>query len=192
MTRHAKQWVVLLALGALSVACATSTQTGSRDPLTDTLTQLQERQAAGRVGAVRGYHFFSGPDVATRFTNGPVSLIPISNDLETAVTQAHEAYVVSRRTPLAPQVIQQRFALLDDYVRDVKRRGFGAMIRVTTTDPKEAHFNFTDVPEGRWLLVAEVTSRVSVLYWAVPVEVRAGQALAQNLFESNIWIEGLK
>ncbi len=192
MTRHAKQWIALLALGTLSVACATSTPTGSPDPLTDTLTRLQERQAAGRVGAIRGYHFFSGPDVATRFTNGLVSLIPLSPDLEAAVTQAHEAYATDRRAPLAPQIIQQRWALLDDYVREVKRRGLGAMIRVTTTDPKEAHYDLTDVPEGRWLLVAEVTSRVSVLYWAVPVEVRAGQALAQNLYESNIWVEGLK
>lgn len=192
MTRHAKQWIALLALGALSVACATSTQTGSQDPLTDTLTRLQEHQAADRIGAVGGYHFFSGPDVATRFTNGLISLIPLSPDLEVAVTQAHEAYVARRHAPLAPQVIQQRWALLDNYVREIKRRGFGAMIRLTTTDPKEARYDFTDVPEGRWLLVAEVTSRVSVLYWAVPVEVRAGEALAQNLYESNTWVEGLK
>src|SRR5574337_968319 len=93
---------------------------------------------------------------------------------------------------LVVQVVQQRFAILDDYVHEVKQRGLGAMIRVTTTDPKEARYDFTDVPEGRWLLVAEVTSRVSVLYWAVPIEVRAGEALAQNLYESNIWVEGLK
>lgn len=192
MIRHATQWIALLALGALSVACATSPQIVSRDSLTDTLTRLQERQTAGRVGAIHGYHFFSGPDVATRFKNGLVSLIPLSPDLEAAITQAHEAYATDRRTPLAPQVVQQRFAILDDYVREVKQRGLGAMIRVTTTDPKEARYDFTDVPEGRWLLVAEVTSRVSVLYWAVPIEVRAGEALAQNLYESNIWVEGLK
>lgn len=194
MIRHTLPRTAALTLVTLGLvcACAPAAREGIPDPLTATLTGLQQRHAAHAVGIVRGYHFFSGPAALTRFRNSPVSLIPLSPDLEAAVTRAHEEYLAGRRAPLTPQAIQERWALLDRYVGGIKQRGFGALIRVETTDAKEAEFNFIDVPAGRWLLVAAVDTPLSAAYWAVPVEVQAGQSHLQNLLETNIWLEGLK
>lgn len=156
-----------------------------------TLIGLEQQRATGATGSVRGSHLFTGPHAITRFTDRPVSLIPLSPDLESAVTRARQQYLDGRRAPLPHPVALAHFALLDRQVREVKRRGFGSLIRVTTTDPKEAGFEFTGVPAGKWLLVATLTTRVSELYWAVPVEVRAGQAVKQDLTETDIWLEAV-
>lgn len=193
--RTTRRMMAFLTLATLGVAwaCASATREGTPDdPLIATLNRLKEREAAQAVGSVSGHLFFLGPDAVSRFTNAPVSLIPLSPDLEAAITSAHQEYLAGRRAPLAPQVAQARGALLDGYIAEIPRRGFGAFARTTTTDEKDARFEFEAVPEGRWLLVAGVASRASVLYWAVPVEIRAGTALRQNLSESNFWIEGLK
>lgn len=193
MTRQTMRSMTLLILGmsALAWGCA-STQSGSGpDTLNVTLTSLRERQAAGAVGSVHGHHFFGGPDALKQFKDSVVSLIPLAPALEAAVAEAHQDYLANRRSPLAPQTIRQRWAILDRYVAQVKRRGFGTLIRVTTTDAKEARFEFSDVPAGRWLLVAAATSPVSVTYWAVPIEVQAGWSLRQHLYEANVWLEGL-
>jgi len=180
-----------LGLALLTSACAAAPREGSPDSLTSTLIGLQQQQATGATGSVHGKHLFTGPDAITRFTDRPVSLIPLSPDLEKAISRARQQYLDGRRAPLPYPVALAHFAGLDRQVREIKRRGFSSLIRVTTTDPKEARFEFTDVPAGRWLLVATLTTRVSELYWAVPVEVRAGQALKQDLTEADIWLEAV-
>lgn len=190
-TMRRVSFLTLCTLG-LSWGCAPATREGARNALTSTLTALQEEQAAHAVGALRGRFFFSGPDAVTRFTDWAVSLIPLTSDIEVAVTRAHEAYLADRRTPLAPKAVQERWALLDQYVHSIKQRGYGTLIRLTTTDPKEAGFAFADVPAGRWLLVAALTTRISAVYWAVPLEIQAGETLTQDLTETNIWLEGLQ
>ncbi len=180
-----------LGLALLTAACTAVAREGSQDPLASTLTNLQQQQATGTVGRVHGTHLFTGPDAITRFTGRPVSLIPLSPDLETAITRAQQQYLDGHRAPLPHHVALAHFALLDRQVREIKRRGFGSLIRGTTTDPKEARFEFTGVPAGRWLLVTTLRTRVSELYWAVPVEVRAGEAVKQDLTETDIWLEAV-
>lgn len=180
-----------LGLALLTSACAAAARNASPDSLTSVLIGLQHQQATGGVGSVHGYHLFTGPGAITRFTNRPVSLIPLHPDLQTAITRARQQYLDGRRAPLPHHVARAHFALLDREVGEIKRRGVSSLIRVTTTDPKEARFEFTEVPAGHWLLVATLTTRVSELYWAVPVEVRAGEATKQNLTEASIWFEAV-
>lgn len=174
----------------LTGACATPTSDRQTDPLGETLIRLQEARASRALGAVRGYVIFTA-EVFTRFKNHPVSLIPLSPDLEAAVTAVYYGYVAGRLAPLHGLKAQANFDMLERYVAAVKSRGQGDLVLLTKTDPTEAHFEFREVPAGRWLLVTRVVTSVSIAYWAIPIEVRPGVMIKQDLLETNLWIEGL-
>jgi hypothetical protein len=171
-------------------ACATPTAYHPTDPLGETLSRLQDARASKAMGRVRGYVVF-GQDFFTRFKNHPVSLVPISPDLEDAVTAIHDGYVAGRRAPLPHRKALAHFTTLEQHVAAIKARGLGDLVLLTKTDPDEGRFDFPEVPAGRWLLVARVSTSVSIAYWAIPIEVHPGATIKQDLLDTNFWIEGL-
>lgn len=174
-------------------ACATmAPQTGQSDTdLRTTLAQLQADREQGRTGSVWGFVYLLNPGVATPLKDWPVTLLPLTPGLETAVRQARQAYRAGGYAPLPFQTLDRLRQALAGYSTQLRDAGRGDLIRQVKTetgdDPK---FEFTEVPEGRWLLLAELPSPPTLAVWVVPVTVTTGAATRQSLNDQTV-IEGL-
>ena len=160
------------------------------DPLRPVVQELLANQEAGRVRTVSGIGYVLAP-VAVFLANGDVSLIPSSPDLEAALARFQRQWNAGRRAPLPYETFQTAFARLTAHRLAMRRAGGEALIRFATTDDK-GRFRFERVPEGRWLLVADMSSPVSTLLWTVPVEVGAGDPPLLFLVEGNLLLEARK
>lgn len=181
----------LLPLCGLLYACAaTLPQLHGQEPRA-TLDSLEAARQAGRTGSVTGYLYLLHPGVPTIIRDRPVTLLPVSPALEAAVTALQQQYS-RNRDPLPPAELEQARRLLSDAREAVSTLGHAELIQTATTDMKEAAFTFDAVPEGRWLLLAEFHSPLSLLLWASPVSVQAGQPTHLRLNDDTIWLEGIK
>jgi hypothetical protein len=122
----------------------------------------------------------------------PVILIPLTPSLEQAVIQAHAAFIRNGRTPLTAQALGRVRQPIITTIDHLEASGHKALIRTAQTETgDEPQFTFPDVPPGRWLLLAELRSKISVVLWAVPVTVTKGAQTWQSLNDKGIWLEGL-
>lgn len=173
-------------------ACATISATGrSGSDLRATLAELQTHQEQGRTGSVWGFLYLREPGVPRSLKDWPVVLMPLTPGLEAAVQHARQAYRTGDYAPLPFHTLDQLKRTLDSYSAQLRDAGRGDLIRQVKTetgdDPK---FEFTEVPEGRWLLLAELPAPPSLAVWVVPVTVTAGEATRQSLNDQTV-IEGL-
>jgi hypothetical protein len=173
-------------------ACATMSETGRPDPdLPAMVARLQAHREEGRTGSVWGFLYLREPGVATPLKDWPVTLLPLTPGLETAVQDARQAYRAGDYAPLPFQTLARLKQALDNHATHLRDAGRGDLIRQMRTetgaDPK---FEFREVPEGRWLLLAELPAPPSLAVWVVPITVTAGTATRQSLNDQTV-IEGL-
>ena len=189
MRRHI--WSVI-GMAMLVSACATMSETGRPDSeLPATLARLQANREQGRTGSVWGFLYLREPGIPTPLKDWPVILLPLTPELETAVQRARQAYRAGDYTPLPFQTLDRLKQTLDSSLTQLREAGRDDLIRQVKTetgdDPK---FEFREVPEGRWLLLAELPAPPSLAVWVVPVTVTAGTATRQSLNDQTV-IEGL-
>ncbi len=192
MSRRSRNTVacVLLCLAVLS-GCGRFAQETHRPDTAALFRSLKEAGAAWRTGTIEGNLYLVHPGLASLLRDWSVTLLPLSPDQEAAINEVHERYVTNGREPLSADRFQHARGLLERLAAQTKELGYGELIRTATTDAKEAKFVFSDVPEGRWLLTAELPSKLSTLLWARPVTVTAGKATTWLLNDTTIWLEGL-
>lgn len=191
--------LLLLPLCGLLDACAgtlpqidsSGSAQGGRQELRATLESLKAARQAGRTGTVTGYLYLLHPGLPTILRDHPVTLLPASPALEASVTALQQQFS-RHREPLSPADLTQARRLIDEAGEAVAALGHADLIQTVTTDTKEAAFTFSAVPEGRWLLLAEFDTPLSLLLWASPVTVQAGQSTPLRLNDETIWLEGLK
>jgi len=181
---------IVLGLAALS-ACALRQIGADQAELRPALQALEAAAAAGKTGTITGNLYLLNPGVPTLLRDHPVTVVPLTPRLEQAIAEIGRRYATTH-DPFPPAEAARAKQLLDDAVGAIKRLGGEAWIRTTRTEQDEAGFRFDQVPEGRWLLVAEFETRHSRLLWAVPVSVEAGTTTLKRLNDGNIWLDGLK
>lgn len=189
MRRWVKGGVVAMTL--LS-ACGGLTRTVPDGGLADLLPSLEEAQQKEEVGSIGGYLYLMQPALPIPLRDWPVILIPLTPTLEQAVIQAHAAFIRNGRTPLTAEALGRVRQPIITTIDHLEASGRKAMIRTVKTETgTEPQFTFPDVPPGRWLLLAELRSKISMLLWAVPVTVTKGAQTWQSLNDKGIWLEGL-
>jgi hypothetical protein len=144
-------------------------------------------QAAGRLGSLHGTAVITGP-IAVFMANGEVSVIPNSPELGADLAKIHRRWIEGRRQPLPLQEFQRAFLALTAQRAAVKQLGGESLVRFAKTDEK-GQYRFEQVPSGQWRLVGSMNSQVSVLLWAVLVEVHPGALSEINLSDLNILLE---
>lgn len=189
MQRWAKLGVVAVAL--LSACAGVAGQTGEQE-IAGLLQSLGGAAQRGEVGTVEGYLYLMQPAVPTPLKDWSVTLIPLTPTLEGAVNRAKQQFTTHGRVPLSASELDLARRPITDYLKALEATGHTELIRTVNTesgsDPK---FTFQDVPQGRWLLLAELPSKISVLLWAVPVTVTKGKVTWQSLNDKSLWLEGL-
>lgn len=180
----------VICLGLLS-ACSGLQDTRRGENLSGLLRAFVAAKQKGEVGSVEGHVFLTMPGVPTPLNNWPVMLVPLSPALETAIATTRDRFERSGRAPLSAEDLGRARRLIDAYVKEVITLGHPELVKTTNTGEKEPKFTFADVPEGQWILTAELPSKISILLWAVPVTVTKGDATKQSLNDGNIWLEGL-
>lgn len=181
----------LICLIFLSACGGLANRTKERD-LSEWLRTLDEAQQKGAVGSVEGYLYLFLPGPPTPLRDWPVTLIPLPPTLEAAVSSTRLQFVSSGRIPLTAHALAQARQPITDYMKELTATGHQELITTVKTetgiDPK---FAFQDLPPGRWLLLAELPSKISVLLWAVPVTVTPGIRTWQSLNDKSLWLEGV-
>lgn len=183
--------VGLVGLAFLSACGGLAGRTKEGD-VSEWLRTLHEAKQKGEVGSVEGYLYLMLPGPPTPLRDWPVTLSPLPPTLESAVRLAREQFARTGRMPLTADALRLARQPITDYMKMLQATGYKELIRTvktdTGTDPK---FTFHDVPQGRWLLLAELPSKISVLLWAVPVTVTKGEVAWQSLNDKSLWLEGL-
>lgn len=190
MRRWVKMGVVgLTFLTACGGGLATRTTEGD---VSAWLRSLDEAKQKGEVGSVTGFLYLMLPGLPTPLRDWPVRMIPLSPTLEQAISLSRKQFERGGRTPLTAEALKQATQPITDTITQLEAAGHSELIRMvrteTGTDPT---FTFQDVPQGRWLLLAELPSKLSVLQWAQPVTIGKGEQIRQSLNDTNIWLEGM-
>lgn len=186
--------VAIAAMTCLTVlsACGGLADRTTERELSAWLQTLDKGQQRGEGGSVEGYLYLFLPGPPTPLRDWSVTLIPLPPTLEHTVARAREQFIGSGRIPLTTEALAQARRPIDDYMKALAATGHAGLIRTvkteTGTDPK---FAFQDLPPGRWLLLAEFPSNISVLLWTVPVTVMPGERTWQSLNDKSLWLEGL-
>lgn len=181
----------MICLLLLSACVGLPGRTEDQD-LSALLRSLKEAGQKGEVGSVEGNLYLIMPGPPTPLKDWPVTLIPLSPALEATVAAAHAQFTQSGRTPLSAKALARVRESIATYPNGVTALGYSELIRtVKTAAAAEPKFSFQGIPHGRWLLLAELPSKISVLLWAVPVTVTTGDVTWQSLNDGNIWLEGL-
>lgn len=190
MVRWARLGVLAVAL--LS-ACAGMTEQTRQREIAGLVQSLQGAAQRGEVGTVEGYLYLMEPAISTPLPGWSVTMIPLTPTLEDAVNRAKQRFLTRVRAPFSARELDLARRPITDHIKTLTAAGHADMIRtVNTTDSKaDPKFIFQDVPQGRWLLLAELPSKISVLLWAVPVTVGSGKTTWQSLNDSSVWLEGL-
>ncbi|CBE67341.1 MAG: hypothetical protein F9K13_12545 [Candidatus Methylomirabilis oxygeniifera] len=157
------------------------------------LATIAERQVSGNTGTVVGRLYLAQPAIPTPLTGWTVTLLPLSPTQESALNQARSPYLDGGREPLSPE----RFDAARSFLNRLQAAAGGdqhgpSLVRSATTNHVDAGFTFQDVPDGRWILLAELPGKVSTLLWASPITVMATKTTVVILNDSAIWLEGLK
>ena len=189
MTRWVKAGVVGLAFLTACGGLAGRTQEGD---VSEWLRTLDEAKHKGEVGSVAGFLYLMMPGLPTPLRDWPVRLIPLSPTLEKAVSLSREQFERGGRIPLTAEALKQAAQPIADTMKRLEATGHKELIRLVNTETgADPTFTFQDVPQGRWLLLAELPSTLSVLLWAQPVTVSKGQVTRQSLNDTSVWLEGM-
>lgn len=190
MRRWVKGGVVGLALLA---ACGggLTTRTTEGD-VSEWLRSFDEAKQKGETGSVTGFLYLMLPGLPTPLRDWPVRMIPLTPTLEQAIRLSREQFERGGRAPLTAEALKQVTRPIADAITQIEATGHSELIRMVRTETgTNPTFTFQDVPQGRWVLLAELPSKLSVLQWAQPVTVGKGKQIQQSLNDTNIWLEGM-
>lgn len=191
--RNERFKVVAIAAAVIGLAaCATVTPTPSKGTpqarLQETVQALLANQAAGSTATLNGTGFVTGP-IAVPLAEGEVTMVPLTPDLDRVLAVLQRKWLNGKRQPLPFDAYRAALALLTAHRIAVGHMGGESLIRFAHTD-KKGTFRFEGVPEGSWLLLADLRSPVSILLWALPVTVQAKQeAPPVLLVDGNLLLE---
>ena len=186
---------ILLALASCAGLGATAKPSTEQQPtpknfVQQAVQQLLANQAAGRVRTISGVGYVMAP-IAVFLANGEISLLPSTPDLESELALLHRRWEAGRRQPLPFEAFQAAFTRLTAQREAVGQAGGETLVRFAETD-KKGRFRFEAVPEGRWILVADMSSPVSTLLWAVPIQVGPNDPPPLPLIDSTLLLEARK
>lgn len=156
------------------------------------LATIVEYQVSGKTGTVVGRLYLAQPAIPTPLMNWTVTLLPLSPEQESALNQVRSPYLDGGREPLSPDRFEAARSFLNRLQVAAGDQQSPGLVRSATTNRVDAAFTFPDVPEGRWVLIAELPGKVSTLLWASPITVTATKTTVILLNDSAIWLEGLK
>lgn len=170
--------VVAIAAAAIGLAaCATVTTPPPKETpqtrLQQTVQTMLANQAAGSTASIAGTGFVTAP-IAVPLADGEVTLVPLTPDLDRALAALQRQWLNGKRHPLPFDAYRTALAILTAHRNAVGQAGGEALIRFTRTNGKGS-FRFEGVPEGPWLLLADLRSSISILLWALPVTVQGKQ-----------------
>jgi hypothetical protein len=181
-----------MAAGLLGLAaCAGPSATAkpqAESPLERAVKGLLASEAEKRLGSVRGIGFVKA-SIVVFLAEGEVALIPSTPELEADMLRFHRRWQEGRRQPLSHEQAQEAFTRLTAHRLAVGRLGGESLIRFAHTDA-QGKFTFEQVPAGRWLAVTDMSTPVSGILWAIPIEVKAGEPTPLYLVDGNILLEG--
>lgn len=188
-----RRWMKAGVIGLVSLsACGGMAEKNVQGDLPTLLRSVNEAKDKREVGSVAGFLALMLPGPPIPLRDWPVTLIPLPPTLERTVSLSRAQFTRSGRAPLTVDALDLARQPITDYMKQLAAAGGSDLIRTvrteTGTDPK---FAFQDVPQGRWLLLAELPSKISVLFWAVPVTVTKGEQTWQSLNDKSLWLEGL-
>jgi len=191
--RRVNRTLIVGTLGLVTLtACAgIGLQGGSRAEVSGYLATLRTHQQAGQTGTITGRLYLAQPGIPTPLIDWTVTLLPLSPEQETALHHAQAPYLEGDRRPLSAEQLEAARHVIAALRAAAETDGEAGLIRTAVTNRVDAAFTFTDVPEGRWLLTAELPGKLSTLLWAVPVSVTAGKSTVRMLNDSAVWLEGL-
>ena len=207
--RMAASGLMLLLLGVAGVASA-----GDVAALVAPFQAARERGALGSVGGRAYAEGRQGGAEATPFVSVSVLLLPRSAEFEaeleaikTRSRDTLDAYVEAEPKVSAARLALER-ALID--------AGAGQLILGEASDAAGT-FRFQRVPEGAWTLLAwretphakrppapkrseaqryrtrpQVFGHTTVVYWRMPVTVKAGEETTVRLHDRNEWLTGIR
>lgn len=156
------------------------------------LATIAEHQVSGKTGTLLGRLYLAQPAVPTPLMGWTVTLFPLSPEQESALNQARSPYLDGGREPLSADRFDAARGFLNRLQAVAGDQHTPSFVRTATTNHEDAGFTFPDVPEGRWVLIAEFPGKVSTLLWAFPITVTSTKTTVQTLNDSAIWLEGLK
>ena len=178
----------VMSLAACASVTTLSPQEAAQTRLRETVQTLLANQAAGSTATVGGSGFVMAP-IVVPLANGEVTLVPLTPDLDRALAVLQRQWLDGKREPLPTDTYKTALAVLTAHRIAVAQAGGESLIRFAQTD-KKGMFRFEGVPEGPWLLLADLRSSVSILLWAYPVKVQAGEEMPPVfLVDSNLLLE---
>ena len=182
--------------GTLALAALTGCAGIGRDPGPPAsaayLATILEHQVSGKTGTVVGRLYLAQPAIPTPLMGWTVTLLPLSPTQESALNQVRSPYLDGGREPLSPERFDAARSFLNRLQAAAGDQHAPSLVRSATTNHVDAGFTFPDVPDGRWVLIAELPGKVSTLLWAYPITVMATKTTVTILNDSAIWLEGLK
>lgn len=178
----------IIGLAACAAGTTPSPKAVPQARLQETVGALLANQTAGVTATLTGSGFVTGP-IAVPLANGEVTLVPLTPELDKVLAGLQRQWLDGKRQPLSFDTYKTAVAILTAHRIAVAQAGGEALIRFTRTDGK-GNFRFEGVPEGPWLLLADLRSSVSILLWAYPVTIRAQQDMPPIfLVDSNLLLE---
>jgi hypothetical protein len=167
----------------------------------------------GRTGVVVGEAFAEPARASAHPTpraDVSVMLLPMATDLYTELSRIRAGLRDSERAYLTAAARLR--SARESYERDLVYAGGGELTRGEVTDAT-GRFRFSDVPAGRWLLIAwrdvphavagqkiskrdlgafvgntEIRGHAAVEYWRLAVDVRPGATTELRLHDRNVWL----
>jgi hypothetical protein len=199
--------VPVLLLGASSVAWALT--------VADLMTPLMAARERGAYGSVDGRAYAEGQRGGAEPTPYPsvsVLLVPRSPDFDNELEGIKAGYRDTLDTYLEAE--PKLRAAREAYERALIEAGGGHLLLGESSDAAGV-FRFSRVPEGAWTLLAwrelphpkapsslkageakryksraRVFGYTTVVFWRMPIDVKAGEAVSVRLHDRNEWMTG--
>jgi len=203
----------LLLAGTFVVATLGLTGTASAAGLADLMAPLQSARERGAFGSVDGRAYVEaqrGGGQPTPYPDVSVLLMPRSAQFDSELDGIKASYrdSIDALLEAEPRVRTARVA----FERALIEAGGGQLLLGESSNVS-GEFRFPRVPEGEWTLLAwreiphakaptalkgkdatryrerpQIFGYTTVIFWRMPVEVKAGEAMTVRLHDRNQWL----
>ena len=206
--------LAVVSLAGVLISLALSAGAADISAMTAPYMAARERKAVGVVVGRAYEEARRTGEEPKPYAGVSVLLLPDAGGLERelAAIKAGRRESPERFLEADPKVRAARAS----HERALIEAGAGALIKGEMTD-EGGLFRLLDVPEGTWILLAwqetasrqkkpppsrndtarypdrtEVVGSFTVIYWLVPIEVRAGEETQVRLHDRNVWLTAIR